>query len=347
MSGESELEQAGFDAISSKLAALYPGQKEFHYGVLIPYSLGGEDPLDGIGVYKSENGIPHWHYTTYGFTELYEKESDDPGTSGYGFELTFRLKRGDEEQPPVWPMNLLQNLARYVFSSGNVFGPGHHMSCNGPIALEEDTLLTALGFRIDPELGEQDTPNGHMAFLQAVGITEGEMDAMMCWNGEKFLAALEEHLPLCVTNLSRSSQMDDPAFRIAWQTGMERDGSSTGFLYMDELGVQMDEGQVTLRLGAGHDRTLVNMLRARVGKGRELFLQGSDAVVLFHPGEQAGMGVENGVTALTLPEDALKELCSTLQPHAGTYTLSTFPMTVELTPTTITDRNGNVIKVIE
>lgn len=59
------------------------------------------------------------------------------------------------------------------------------------------------------------------------------------------------------------------------------------------------------------------------------------------------MGVENGVTALTLPEDALKELCSTLQPHAGTYTLSTFPMTVELTPTTITDRNGNVIKVIE
>lgn len=347
MSSNSEWKQDGFDAISARLDALYPGQKEFHYGVLIPYSLGGRDPLDGISVYKSENGIPHWHYITYGFTELYEKASDDPKTSGYGFELTFRLKRGDEEQPPVWPMNLLQNLARYVFSSGNVFGPGHHINCNGPIALEEDTLLTALGFRIDPELGEQDTPNGHMAFLQAVGITEDEMDAMMCWNGQKFLAALAEHLPLCVTDLSRGSQMDDPAFRTVWRAGMERDGSFTAFLCMNELAVRLDEGRVTLRLSAGHDRTLANMLRARVGKGRELFLQGSDAIVLLRPGERAEMGEENGMTVLTLPKDALKELCGVLRPHAGTYTLSTFPMTVELTPTTITDQDGNVIKVIE
>ena len=46
-------------------------------------------------------------------------------------------------------------------------------------------------------------------------------------------------------------------------------------------------------------------------------------------------------------EGSLEELCGVLQPHAGTYALSTFPMTVELTPTTIMDRNGNVIKVIK
>ena len=52
--------------------------------------------MDGVEIWKSEHGIPHWHYVTYGFTELYEKKSEDPEVSGYGFELTFRLKRGKE-----------------------------------------------------------------------------------------------------------------------------------------------------------------------------------------------------------------------------------------------------------
>jgi len=39
--------------------------------------------------------------------------------SGYGFELTFRLKREPgETAPPTWPAVLMQALARYVFQSG-------------------------------------------------------------------------------------------------------------------------------------------------------------------------------------------------------------------------------------
>lgn len=221
------------------------------------------------------------------------------------------------------------------------------MDANGPIALETDTRLTALGFRTDPELGELDTPNGHMAFLQAVGLTEDEMNAMMCWSGENFLTALEKQIPLCVTDLSRASMMENPAFRTVWQEGMERDGSSTGFLYMDELGVQAENGRAALRLGAGHTQTLVRMLRARVGKGRSLFLQGSDHAVLFQAGEQAGVSEEDGVAALTLTADALEELCAVLRPHAGTCPLTAFPLTVELVPTRITDQNGNVTRVIQ
>ena len=112
MSDETELEQAGFDAIAEAMHRLYPGQEGLFYSTIIPYALGGDDPLDGVEVWESGHGVPHWHYVTYGFTELYEKESGDPEESGYGFELTFRLKRGEEEQPPVWPVNLLQNLAR-------------------------------------------------------------------------------------------------------------------------------------------------------------------------------------------------------------------------------------------
>ena len=347
MSDETELNQAGFDAIAEVIHRLYPDQDGLYYGTIIPYTLGGDDPLDGVEIWKSEHSIPHWHYVTYGFTELYEKESEDPEVSGYGFELTFRLKRGKEKQPPTWPVSLLQNLARYVFSSGNAFGPGHHMNANGPIALETDTQLTALGFLTDPELGELDTPNGHFMFLQVVGLTEDEMDAMMCWNGEKFLVELERQIPLCITDLSRLSMMENPSLRAAWQAGMNLDGSSTGFLYMDELEAKLENGHSALRLGAGHDQTLVRMLRARVGKGRTLFLQSRNQAVMLRPGKQANVHEKDGLPVLTLTKEALEELCGVLQPHAGTYALSTFPMTVELTPTTIMDRNGNVIKVIK
>ena len=44
------------------------------------------------------------------------------GRSGFGFELTMRLKReADETGPPTWPAVLLQALARYVFQSGQCY----------------------------------------------------------------------------------------------------------------------------------------------------------------------------------------------------------------------------------
>ena len=109
----------GWDAINAALAPLYAGQEPRHFGTALPYTLGGQDPLDGISVYWADAPVPHWHYITYGFSELYAKESSDADASGYGFELTFRLAAEAGENagstPPVWPMNLLQNLARYVF----------------------------------------------------------------------------------------------------------------------------------------------------------------------------------------------------------------------------------------
>lgn len=353
MSIEETYETIGFDAIAEKLQELYPNQEERHYGTVIPYALGGKDPLDGISVYKSENGTTHWHYVTFGFTELYEKESEDEEVSGYGFELSFRLKCGEETEPPVWPINLLQNLARYVFSSGNVFGNGHHMSCNGPIALESDTRLTALGFRIDPELGEMDTPNGHMKFLQAVGITEDEMYSMMCWAGDKFTGLMDRYIPLCVTDLLRESIMNNKVFKAEWEAGVMRDGSSTEFLYMDEVSLEQVEvrfngSRGTMRLGAGHTEIISTMLRARVGKGRNFYLQGNGFAIGFYYDERAGFGMEESDFAVVMLNDAaLDELCNALQPHAGKMQLKNLPLVLELVPTYIRDAEGNVIEVIE
>ena len=53
------------------------------------------------------------------------------------------------------------------------------------------------------------------------------------------------------------------------------------------------------------------------------------------------------MTTVVLPQEALEELCAVLEPHAGVYSLSSFPLIVELTPTTITDQDGKTVSVIE
>lgn len=161
------------------------------------------------------------------------------------------------------------------------------------------------------------------------------------------MGALEQKLPLCITDLARGSQMEDASFCRAWQEGVEQDGSSTEFLYMDEVGTKLEDGQGYLRLGAGHTRILKNMLRARVGKDRSLFLQGSEAAAVFCPGEETGLEEEDGLFSITLTAAALEELCDALKPHAGVCRLAALPLTVELVPTKIKDRDGNVLEIIE
>ena len=79
-----EPEAIGWDAIDAALTPIYGKQEPRHYGTILPAMLGGDDPLQGISVYKNLSPKPHYHFVTYGFSELYEKESDDPEYSGYG-----------------------------------------------------------------------------------------------------------------------------------------------------------------------------------------------------------------------------------------------------------------------
>lgn len=72
----------------------------------------------------SINVPPHWHYISFGLSDLHgdgrvHEISEPDSPSGFGFELTFRLKREPEETaPPTWPAAVMQALAKYVFSSG-------------------------------------------------------------------------------------------------------------------------------------------------------------------------------------------------------------------------------------
>ena len=87
---------AGWDAIEQEFLRVYPGQDKLkHYGTIIKWILGGNDPLDGISVY---DGGDYWHFVSFGLTEIYDKETDDPAVSGYGYELTVI---GDTSMAPL------------------------------------------------------------------------------------------------------------------------------------------------------------------------------------------------------------------------------------------------------
>ena len=198
-------ESPGIDAITAKLVTTYGSQEPKHWGTIRRYSEGGPDPLDGISAYSAEKPA-HWHYVTFGFSELGEKRSADAEVSGWGFELSFRLqRRPGEKAPPEWPVFTLQNLARYVFNTKTPFDHEHYLRWGGPITKDEETMLEALVFSHDPVLGQIDTPNGRVQFLEVIGITADEHDFAAEEGPEVLLGRLLPNNPLGVVDLDRGS----------------------------------------------------------------------------------------------------------------------------------------------
>jgi suppressor of fused len=320
---------AGWEAIDARLAQFYPGVEPQHYGTLIKYRLGGPDPLDGISFYARTESSSHWHVIGYGMTELYVKESPAADVSGWGFEFTMRVARAaDETQPPIWAANLLQNLARYVFSSGNPIGPGDHMNANGPISLDRPTALTALAFTVDPTLGEIGTPHGSVRFLQVVGLTADEYAAARRWRTDGVLDLLAGRDPLLITDLARPSLLADPAARAAIEAGVARDGSSTGQLFVAGFRVsgadRLHFGEVTVPLVA-------QAIRDRLPHGRPLVIDGDQIRVVLRPGPSFTVERSEGVLELTLPPDAVSALPSALT--VGTRAVPGAPgLSVEVAP---------------
>jgi hypothetical protein len=202
-----EDDMPGYDAISATEKAIYGDQDPQHWATIVPFELGGEDPLWAVDCFNSNKQQPHFHFITAGFSNLYfEPDYAEDDFSGFGFEITFRhLPVTGDPDKPIWPVNFLQNIAKYVFKSGNGFDQYHYMSANGPIRTGTNTEITAFAFYIDPEMGTIDTPHGKLVFIQLFGLTSAEYNSIR----NKELTAkqlIEKHLvsnPLLITDLNR------------------------------------------------------------------------------------------------------------------------------------------------
>jgi hypothetical protein len=343
----------GWDAIDAACRRIYRGQEPVHFGTLIKYILGGPDPIDGISIYKNAKPRPHWHYVTYGFTELYRKETPDRKISGFGFELTFRLAcREKEKKPPMGPLGLLNNLARYVFTTGRAFTPGQHLDCNSPLALDVKTNLRALLFTRDPQLGGIDTPHGHVDFVQIVGITPDELEVTQEWTSDGLLDVLAHDDPMLVTDLKRKSLLADPVKAKIIHERTAKEGSSCGVIYNDSTRWHVSEARsgnrLELTLGAKIVQRFVRLLRGRILHDRDFALQSEHGLAVFKPARRASWRArrDNEILIGVTP-DLVHEIEATLRPDRGKYACPSLEnVTFKVVPTKIKDQDGKVVEVI-
>lgn len=202
---EEELNSAGWDAISQTFQKLYPGQLDpIHYGVLIPWQLGGNDPLRGISVYEGDD---YYHFVSYGLSDLYEKESSDPNYSGYGFELTLKLKKAglhEDEAEIRCICGILQAVARLSFEQGEIFQPNEYLYTGQQTGIDATQSSSLTGFLTTlDEAGQIDTPNGKVAFVQLIGATDAELQSII--NKEKQVEELLTLLGHTFTDYTRAS----------------------------------------------------------------------------------------------------------------------------------------------
>ena len=344
----------GWNAIDAALAKIYPEQEPQHWGTILPYGLGGNDPLPGLSAYARTEPVPHWHFVTYGFTDLHAKtgspdsSSDDLAESGYGFELTLRIARAaDDHQPPTWALNFLQNLARYVFNSGNAFAAGHKMGLNGPIALEHDTQITAICFADDPELGEIESPIGAARFVQVVGITDDEYRLIQEWTTTGLLDILRKKLPALVTDLSRPSVLVDPEIAREVEQRVASEGSSEDLSFAGEMKLDVDDGRVRIELGALYAAALPRAMRGRLRHGRPYELRGRDQVLELEPSSTVGYTREDSTLTLLITQELARELEVQLRDaEAGTYDFEAWPaLEIIVTPSFISSPDGTIVDV--
>ncbi|XP_066904571.1 suppressor of fused homolog isoform X2 [Halyomorpha halys] len=235
----------GLEALYVACREIYPEQPNpLQVAAVIKYWLGGPDPLDYISMYfnrgNADLGIPpHWHYISFGLSDLHGDgrvhEKTGPGeVSGFGFELTFRLKREPgETSPPTWPAQLLQSLAKYVFLSGNVLYAGDHVSWHKALDSSE-SLIEHILLMEDPQFKTVLTPNGEVSLIQVIGVTKSELECAQRWSPHGVIEILKK-IPggACggewlVTDMRRGMSMFelDPNSPQLVKEGIEKDGSN-------------------------------------------------------------------------------------------------------------------------
>lgn len=198
----------GWDVIDEALDELY-GDAEFqHFGtnIVARAMFGGNEYLDGYSIYTSPKGYKH--IITYGMTVLYADEESFGGEyNGWGYEMTIKLKETDNEKC-MWAINMMANLARYTYTQKRFFEPYQYVSGNGSsVCLDNpDSKITALLVVEDTELKGRDSIYGRTDFLQLVGITQSELEALKAdhTKAEALAELIKKDYPDLETDMNRT-----------------------------------------------------------------------------------------------------------------------------------------------
>ena len=100
------------------------------------------------------------------------------GTSQPATESLVATLKGTEYDTG-FDLDLLAQLARYTFQTGNFFEPGAYIPGDGSsLHPELGSAITGLAIVSDTTVAPIETVHGRVAFLQLVGLTQPELDAI-------------------------------------------------------------------------------------------------------------------------------------------------------------------------
>lgn len=203
---ENEVNALGWDAITNECERIYPSQKNpQHYGTLINWEFGGNDPIRGISIY---DGGEYWHFVTYGLSELYEKESENKEVSGFGMEFTFKLKKDNYENEDAeikCICGILQAIARITFTKGEAFNAYEYLYTGQTQGIDSKMKSNITGFITipDSQFKSIDTVNGKLNFVEFIGVTNNELQEIK--SKQISVKDLYEKLGSDVTDYNRES----------------------------------------------------------------------------------------------------------------------------------------------
>lgn len=317
----------GTAALDAHVDAADGGPPQHRWTPRPAHSRSGPPPLAEVTAHRV--GAPaHWHLVTYGLSELDEPEEaelavpepdeDDEALSGWGFELTLRVPDTGEE--PLWAVELLTNLAAYVWSSGHPFAAGHHLDLRGPMRIGEQTDLTAAAIVLDPVLDILDGPFGTVEFLQVVGLTADELELCRAWNTEAVVDLLARDDPSLVSRLERTSLLEDPAAAGEIAARVASEGSELTELRVGRLSWRkgrLGRG-VVLEMGSGTSAALGPALRRElVAPGASFSVVGDAVAVRFVAGGTSGWRSEGSELHIEVPAEDVAGLVALFDGRSG------------------------------
>lgn len=170
----------GCEAILKRFGDKYPKNRfPAQFGAYTCSTPGERGPLDNIFAFSTPEYL---HFVTCGLSELYEKQNGNPNRSGYGFELTCKLKKEGlaNAQLEIRHMcSLLQNVAKLTAEGGLPIVPGHYLATGFSGGFDAAHKSGLTGFVVlQDSLGGVRTEFGDVAFLQLLGVTDAQLNAL-------------------------------------------------------------------------------------------------------------------------------------------------------------------------
>ncbi len=307
--------------LGAELERRYPGRVVRHWPAEVPWEQGGTSPFDDVVAVDVAEPVPHWAYVGVGLGDL-------------GFEPTFRLQRtGGEDEAPGWPVEVLRNLGRYVLGTGNRIKARDWMPLHKPMTWEVPTELTALVFTHDADLGPLDNDGIEVRFVQVVGVTDDELEAIKAWDVDRSLDLWRQRNPhLVVDPARRSLLVEDPQLAAAMAEGARTEGSGSSAVWLGRLDWSVDDGgAVRVVIGLGEVDDVAQAFRRRLPFGRELLVADGRRSVLFQAADAPRIQAGEARVTVGLTPEAVAWLVAALRPLPATLRPSTVPgLTIEL-----------------